>query len=137
MTSLPPARGGARRRGLGRGLDALLGPIGDAPPAPREAGDASSGSPSTASLVEVDPALVDADPEQPRRDFEQEALVALGESIRTHGLLHPIVGRAERHRYQLVAGERRLRGVAAGRPGWCRPSSDPLRTRPVNRSRRR
>ena len=63
------------------------------------------------ALVEIDPALVDANPEQPRREFDQDALVALGESIRTHGLLHPIVVERAGARYQLVAGERRLRAV--------------------------
>lgn len=105
MTSLPPSGSGPRRRGLGRGLDALLGPVGEVPPADRQSG--SSG----VSLVEVDPTLVDANPEQPRREFDDEALAALAESIRTHGLLHPIVVERTGRRYQLIAGERRLRAA--------------------------
>ena len=127
MTSLPPARSGARRRGLGRGLDALLGPVGDDPPP----GSAESESPGGLALVEIDPALVDANPEQPRREFQDEALVALGESIRTHGLLHPIVVERAGQRYQLVAGERRLRAVrVAGLsrlPAIVRPAADSAR----------
>ncbi len=68
-------------------------------------------SPSGLTLVEIDPGLVDANPEQPRREFDADALVALGESIRTHGLLHPIVVEAAGARYRLVAGERRLRAI--------------------------
>jgi ParB family chromosome partitioning protein len=64
-----------------------------------------------AVLLEIDPARVDANPEQPRREFDERALVALGESIRTHGLLHPIVVERDGDRYRLVAGERRLRAV--------------------------
>ena len=105
MTSTPPGHAAPRRRGLGRGLDALLGPAVDAL-RPDTAVDAS---PDTAVLVEIDPSLVRANPEQPRRDFDHDSLVALGESIRTHGLLHPIVVERSGPGYQLVAGERRLR----------------------------
>lgn len=128
MTSLPPAAGsGARRRGLGRGLDALLGPVGDATAASSTESQPSGGL----ALVEIDPALVDANPEQPRREFDDDALVALGESIRTHGLLHPIVVERTGQRYQLVAGERRLRAVrVAGLnrvPAIVRPAADSAR----------
>jgi ParB family transcriptional regulator, chromosome partitioning protein len=107
VTSLPP-RAGPRRRGLGRGLDALLGPVGE----PIEvAAEATGAHPDSAVLLELDPALIDANPEQPRQDFDLRALTALAESIRTHGLLHPIVVERAGARYQLVAGERRLRAV--------------------------
>ncbi len=123
MTSLPPARGAPRRRGLGRGLDALLGPIGETP-----ADTAEEAHPTTASLVEIDPALVDANPEQPRREFDHDSLVALGESIRTHGLLHPIVVERNGQRYQLVAGERRLRAIRLAElsrvPAIVRPAAE-------------
>lgn len=126
MTSLPPARGGPRRRGLGRGLDALLGPIGEAP-----ADTAQESSSAAASLVEIDPALVDANPEQPRREFDHDSLVALGESIRTHGLLHPIVVERAGQRYQLVAGERRLRAIRLAEltrvPAIVRPAAESAR----------
>jgi ParB family transcriptional regulator, chromosome partitioning protein len=107
VTTQPPPPAGPRRRGLGRGLDALLGPVGDtrADPAGAPASD------DAAILLEIDPARVDANPEQPRREFDDAALAALGESIRTHGLLHPIVVERVDDRYRLVAGERRLRAV--------------------------
>jgi ParB family transcriptional regulator, chromosome partitioning protein len=50
-------------------------------------------------------------PEQPRRAFDPEALQALGDSIRMHGLLHPIVVQRDGDSYRLVAGERRLRAA--------------------------
>jgi ParB family chromosome partitioning protein len=127
VTAEPPARSGARRRGLGRGLDALLGPVGDAVASTSEESEPKSGL----ALVEIDPALVDANPEQPRREFDDDALVALGESIRTHGLLHPVVVERSGSRYQLVAGERRLRAVrVAGLnsvPAIVRPAADSAR----------
>ncbi|HEX4578973.1 MAG TPA: ParB/RepB/Spo0J family partition protein [Candidatus Dormibacteraeota bacterium] len=107
--STPPPRAGARRRGLGRGLDALLGPVGDEIEATTD-GEAAS-HPDAAVLVELDPALIDANPEQPRQEFDLKGLTALSESILTHGLLHPIVVERSGSRYQLVAGERRLRAV--------------------------
>jgi ParB family transcriptional regulator, chromosome partitioning protein len=107
VTSLPP-RTGARRRGLGRGLDALLGPLSEQIMAAAAEG---TPDPDTAQLLELDPTLIDANPEQPRQDFDDRALTALSESIRTHGLLHPIVVERAGSRYQLVAGERRLRAV--------------------------
>jgi ParB family chromosome partitioning protein len=96
----------ARPRGLGRGLDALLStssrPLAVAPA--EVEGDAR--------LIEVDVASVRPNPEQPRRDFDAEALSALAESIRAHGLLQPIVVERDAGQLRLVAGERRLRAAA-------------------------
>lgn len=102
----PPKGGGGRRRGLGRGLEALLGPADQGP------GEADTSSERDgAALLQLDPALIDANPEQPRREFDPATLDALADSIRTHGLLHPIVVERTGSRFQLVAGERRLRAV--------------------------
>lgn len=59
---------------------------------------------------------VEANPHQPRRDFDEAELQQLAESLRTHGLLQPIVVRKYNDVYQLIAGERRLR--AAIMAGW-------------------
>jgi ParB family transcriptional regulator, chromosome partitioning protein len=127
VTSVPPSTAGSRRRGLGRGLDALLGPAGE----PWVRGDPQQLPEDTAVLLEINPAAVDANPEQPRRDFEEHGLIALGESIRTHGLLHPIVVERAGDRYRLVAGERRLRAVVlAGLPAIpaiVRPAAESAR----------
>src|SRR5439155_482929 len=50
-------------------------------------------------------------PEQPRRHFDDEALSLLADSIRRHGLLQPLVARRIAGRYELIAGERRLRAA--------------------------
>ncbi|MFN2581188.1 MAG: ParB/RepB/Spo0J family partition protein [Candidatus Dormibacteria bacterium] len=110
-----------RRRGLGRGLDALLSP---------RAGESGDVGPE-ASLVAVDPTAVAPNPEQPRHDFDQAGIEALGESIRLHGLLHPIVVQREGSSYRLVAGERRLRAAqragVASIPAIVRPAAESAR----------
>ncbi len=106
-----------RRRGLGRGLDALL----------TSETEAEEGSP----LISVDPRLVAPNPEQPRRAFEPDALAALGDSIRLHGLLHPIVIQREGDSFSLVAGERRLRAAQLAGvstiPAIVRPAAESSR----------
>ena len=103
-----------RRRGLGRGLEALL----SSEPDPAE------GPP----LVNLDPRSVAPNPEQPRRSFDPEALQALGDSIRMHGLLHPIVVQRDGDSYRLVAGERRLRAAQVAGvstiPAIVRPAAE-------------
>ena len=84
------------RRGMGRGLAAIL---------PR----AESGEDG---LREIPVELVNPNPRQPRRSFDETALAALADSIRARGLLQPIVVRAlAGGRYELLAGERRLRAA--------------------------
>jgi ParB family transcriptional regulator, chromosome partitioning protein len=106
-----------RRRGLGRGLDALL----------TNEAEAEEGSP----LINLDPRTVAPNPEQPRRSFEPDALAALGDSIRLHGLLHPIVVQREGDSYSLVAGERRLRAAqlagVSSIPAIVRPAAESSR----------
>lgn len=54
---------------------------------------------------------ISANPHQPRSTFEEEALKALAESIRRYGILQPLSVRKEGERYELIAGERRLRAA--------------------------
>jgi len=59
---------------------------------------------------------IDSNPDQPRQDFDTDELKKLSESISAHGLLQPVVVRRVNDRYQIIAGERRLR--AAAQAGW-------------------
>jgi ParB family chromosome partitioning protein len=91
----------SKRGGLGRGLSALI------PGAP-EAGEAAAG------LMEVPVNAVGPNPKQPRTRFDDETIAALAASIREVGILQPLVVRkAGDGRYELIAGERRLRAAKA------------------------
>jgi ParB family transcriptional regulator, chromosome partitioning protein len=91
---LAPAAG--RPRGMGRGLAAIL----------------SSGPSQDVGLRELAVQLIRPNPAQPRREFDEEALVALSRSIAARGVLQPIVVRPiPGGTYELVAGERRLRAA--------------------------
>jgi ParB family chromosome partitioning protein len=87
---------------LGRGLDALIG-----------GGDGEGDPEATAGLElsQVPVEAIDQNPYQPRKAFDDDELAALSDSIRTHGVLQPLVVRQLGDRYQLVAGERRLRAA--------------------------
>ena len=67
-------------------------------------------------LLRLNVYQIENNPFQPRRDFDEAAIGELAESIKTHGLLQPLVVRRHGDRWQLVAGERRLR--AAIKAGW-------------------
>ena len=89
------------RRALGRGLSALLS---DRPPTANE------------EMFEIDIDLIEPSSFQPRMNFDEERLEELAQSIRSNGIIQPLlIRRIDGGRYQLVAGERRWR--AAQRAG--------------------
>ena len=92
-------------RRMGRGLEALLGPIS------REDAQANGG------LRELPVSAIGPNPYQPRREFDETQLKELADSIEASGLLQPIVVRPRPNgRYELIAGERRWRAIQ--RLGW-------------------
>ena len=94
------------RRGLGRGLDALL-PNGGAAAAPEAPPPPANGGPQ-----EIDIDLIAPNPEQPRTNFAPEQLRELADSIREHGVIQPLlVSLDEEGGYRVVAGERRLQAA--------------------------
>jgi ParB family chromosome partitioning protein len=95
------------RKALGRGLGALLPGAGAAPAVSVPvAPDVPAAAPTQ---VPVD--QIRANPDQPRKHFDSEAIAALAESIQRHGLLQPIVVRRATSGYEVIAGERRLRAA--------------------------
>lgn len=62
-------------------------------------------------IVEISVELIDPSPYQPRSVFENDKLEELCQTIKTHGVIQPIVVRKRAERYELIAGERRLRAV--------------------------
>jgi ParB family transcriptional regulator, chromosome partitioning protein len=103
-----------KSRRLGRGLGALISPT-TATPDTADSPPADPIVPSPLQSIPVD--AIDPNPFQPRRDFDPAELRELEHSMRENGLLQPITVRKHAaHRFQLIAGERRLR--AAKRLGW-------------------
>ncbi len=90
----------AKASALGRGLGALLSEI-------EEAYD--NELPKRNGFEEISITEVRANPYQPRKHFDPVSLAELSESIKTHGLLQPIVVKEDLDGYVLIAGERRLR----------------------------
>src|SRR5262245_36490093 len=84
---------------LGRGLEALIG------------GSDTPGGALTRNEVPVE--AIEKNPYQPRKSFDDDELSALRESIKNHGVLQPLVVRRVGDRFQLIAGERRLRAAEA------------------------
>lgn len=86
------------KKGLGRGLDALLEPYA-APQA--EAG----------RVLEISVRDIDTNRAQPRKSFDEAALRELADSIRVHGVVQPLLVKPNGGRYTIVAGERRFRAA--------------------------
>ncbi|MFV0554255.1 MAG: ParB/RepB/Spo0J family partition protein [Mangrovibacterium sp.] len=92
----------AKKTGLGRGLGALI----DNTPAPESQASESSSS----SINEIKIELIEANPFQPRTNFDEEALQELATSIQQLGIIQPITLRkVSDDKYQIIAGERRFR----------------------------
>lgn len=98
------------KRGLGRGLSALLGD--DAASLAEPADNAAPGRTRGETRMAID--LIEPNPHQPRRTFDETELEELAASIRQHGVLQPIVVRPHSSNpggYEIVAGERRWRAA--------------------------
>jgi len=119
-----------KKRRLGKGLASLIGmpDLSDAsdlsddaepqqpaaPPTP--APDAPKAEAPATEPLEIELSRIDLNPRQPRQVMDREALESLAESIRSAGVLQPIVVRRKGDMYELVMGERRLRAcLIAGR----------------------
>ncbi|HEV3403602.1 MAG TPA: ParB/RepB/Spo0J family partition protein [Gaiellaceae bacterium] len=105
------------KRGMGRGLEAILSASG------------SSAKASEDELRELPVDMITPSPRQPRRRFDEETLAALAESLGERGVLQPVLVRPKADgSYELVAGERRWRAAAiAGLetiPAFVRPRAD-------------
>lgn len=98
----------SRRSGLGKGLGALIpGADEGSATAPEPSTDAGGNPVDYVVSIALDD--IRANPFQPRREFEPEALEQLSASIREVGVLQPVIVRRAGDGYELIAGERRLR----------------------------
>lgn len=93
----------SNNKGLGRGFDSLI---------PTEVEQEFDPAPAkTNDIQHIDVNFIDPNPHQPRDGFNQKELEALADSIQAHGILQPLVVQVADGRYQLIAGERRLRAA--------------------------
>lgn len=90
------------RRGLGKGLDTLISAEAVKPAMKEETGQAET----TVKITKVEP-----NREQPRKNFDEDALEELADSIKQFGLLQPILVQDRKTYYEIIAGERRWRAA--------------------------
>ncbi|MEC8552521.1 MAG: ParB/RepB/Spo0J family partition protein, partial [Pseudomonadota bacterium] len=105
----------AKQRGLGRGLSSLLGDAGAAATmTSASAGATPAAAAPQSGLVDIPIEWINSGPWQPRRRFDIAALEELADSIRSKGLVQPVLVRphtSKTNRYELIAGERRWRAA--------------------------
>ncbi len=102
----------ARKGGLGKGLDNLI-PIGDeieniTKPLKKKKTTEVLETPVN-GVIEVKINKIEPNREQPRKNFEEEALEELADSIKKHGIIQPLVVQKKDDYYEIIAGERRWR----------------------------
>lgn len=86
----------ATKSRLGRGLDALI---------------SGGNEPIPSGVARLEIGQIQQNPYQPRKQFDDDELLQLAESIKEHGILQPLVVRANGEQFQLIAGERRLKAA--------------------------
>lgn len=84
------------KKGLGKGIHALIPPV-DEPP--------------LSEAIDVETEKIQINPNQPRKNFDEESLAELARSVEQHGILQPLIVRPRGDGYEVVAGERRLRAA--------------------------
>ncbi|KKR28254.1 MAG: parB-like protein partition protein [candidate division CPR2 bacterium GW2011_GWD1_39_7] len=89
-------------KGLGRGLESLI-------PTTGQIEKTIGLKPSDINEVPIEKVV--ANPNQPRYTFDEDALSELAESIKTHGIIQPLIATKNGDKYELIAGERRLRAA--------------------------
>ena len=92
------------KRGLGKGLDTMIPPVKNEKKS--EKGDLAKEPETLVNITKVEP-----NREQPRKNFDEDALLELSESIKQYGLLQPILVQDRKDYYEIIAGERRWRAA--------------------------
>lgn len=104
------------KRGLGRGLNSLFGDYNLLEEEPKQEKKEKATIKEivvkeTTKPQEVEIGLIDRNPAQPRRNFDEKALAELAQSIKSHGIIQPLIVVKNGERYTIVAGERRWRAA--------------------------
>ena len=97
------------KRGLGRGLDSLFADFEEEKQEESKEKEIQIEKVVVNEPKEIDIGLIDRNPEQPRKIFDDEALAELAESIKNYGVIQPIIVKQKGDRYEIIAGERRWR----------------------------
>ena len=97
-----------KRKGLGKGLDSLIPENKSVKPAakPEKAEETVKTGEQMLKIIQVEP-----NREQPRKHFEEDALLELADSIKQYGVLQPLLVRKRKDYYEIIAGERRWRAA--------------------------
>ena len=98
----------AKKMGLGRGLSAILPDVEEVVESVDQVSEGAAPVPADA-VAEIPVGEIDPNRNQPRKRFDDDALLALADSIRHNGVLSPILVAREGGRYTIIAGERRWR----------------------------
>ena len=125
----------SKKMGLGRGLDALISDAStimanqDSPRVlQQQQQEPQQNEEPVSSVNEIEIDLIEVNPYQPRREFDEQSLKELSESIHQLGLIQPITVRKNGRKYQLISGERRFRASRmAGKtqiPAYVREADD-------------
>jgi ParB family chromosome partitioning protein len=120
-----------KKKGLGKGLGALISVDLDRPPPAMKPAEPLLGDEDR--ILHLDPHAIHPNPKQPRKAFNEDALQELAESIRRDGVQGPVIVRKTGDAYELVTGERRVRAAIMADlttiPALCRdvPDSDLLK----------
>lgn len=98
-----------KRNALGKGIGALLGGVDES--------TSSRAEDRQLNVLQVDPNLIDPNPQQPRKIFNEQDIEELADSVRVNGVIQPLVVCKSQlpNRYVLIAGERRLRASIVAR----------------------
>ena len=100
----------AKKMGLGRGLSAILPDVEEVVESVDQVSESPAPVPADA-VVEISVGDIDPNRNQPRKKFDDDALLALADSIRHNGVLSPILVARDGRRYTIIAGERRWRAA--------------------------
>lgn len=101
-----------KKKGLGKGLDSLIPDNRSVKPAETESGpkkDTISDVKSGEQMMKIN--MVEPNRDQPRKNFEEDALLELADSIKQFGVLQPLLVRKRKDYYEIIAGERRWRAA--------------------------
>lgn len=93
------------KRGLGKGLDALIAP------APAAASKKKEEKAEEGQVVIVNITKVEPNREQPRKTFDEDKLLELADSIKQHGIINPLIVQDRGDHYEIIGGERRWRAA--------------------------